>query len=218
MQLQTHPKDEVPEDIHQKPDLIHNGEKDVPFVYHCKAKKEIEHFVSIGSGCPKKRIAVGHPWILVSSSDRGSAVGPLPNTPAKVLPPHQSNSTIQTHPSASITLCRPNALKLVSRVSNTYVKRSVRAKTHHLVVFLRIPGVRGSMVGVGTSFTTSPRMMWVRGKLGNRREIPFSGHFLPVSVPSPAPLLSTLHKMSFIDRVFLLCKAEFSPSKISYLI
>ena len=73
------------------------------------------------------------------------------------------------------------------------------------------------MDGVGTSFTASPRMMWVRGKLGNRREIPFSGHFLPVSVPSPAPLLSTLHKMTFIDRVFLLCKAEFSPSKISYI-
>ena len=126
---------------------------------------------------PKKRIAVGHPWILVSSSDRGSAVGPLPNSPAKVLPPHRSNSAIQTHPSASITPCRPNALKLVSRVSNTYVKRSVRAKTHHLVVFLRIPGVRGSMDGVGTSFTASPRMMWVRGKLCNRREIPFSGHF-----------------------------------------
>ena len=49
MQLQTHPKDEVPGDIHQRPDLIHNGKKDVPFVYHCKAKKEIEHFVSIGS-------------------------------------------------------------------------------------------------------------------------------------------------------------------------
>lgn len=58
------------------------------------------------------------------------------------------------------------------------------------------------MDGVGTTFTTSPRMMWVRGKLGNRREIPFSGHFLPVYVPLPAPLHSTLQKKPCIERVF----------------